>query len=748
MDQQNISSDSQVNFQSPSNDTPRRSFRMKKSTVIGVLALLILVAAVPLTVKIAQQRQNLKQRAAEAVTCSRCSNTNLGQWATFQTNDACSTPEEALRAQPIKDTPIKYEAKAECVNSASAAVCTFDKLASVPDWSKGNDSLGNGDYCGPVAGQSKPAACGDKDSGWIPGPKLDAGAYIGVSGHAPAWNTPLNGKLPVAYDSHNDLTKHEYSGKIGESNWSRFLRRIDDSYFAVHSSQVATNQISTGVILKFEILRVARDSVHYLTQFGGDANAANQQMQDYKDGKLKVTRSIKNASGQELQGQTITPQLLSSVTGFDVTGLDLTQWSAANEAERTNKMIADTSSCSNVPVPQPTASTPISCEEHLLVPPADFKTDIPSFTKNTGCSLVGDTVRNELTVCGDYWESAFCAATDQDHRDNAMYACRGLSQISTATNPDGTAKLSNDRLLLYYSNRIRTMSGQTLASNIAKYGDTRGRKITWNSFMAEVKQKSIAFPYEFSNANKSAEEVRDNALQAAAQAFFGKSWGAVKEQERLNNCSTTWDGPSTPTNPNPSTQPSTSPSGPVTGDGTVLNVTAVLHGIGAGGDNANPSSANSNQDPKRKTRDAKIILTNAADEDSTRQEFSTTLTWDVATKKYKAAVPVQAGSGLYTVKIKVDSYLVRRVGRSAVQITQGQATNLPEAQLITGNANNDTVLSVLDYNMLRDCVSVLQPARACSDAAKKLATDFNDDDKVDNVDYTLFVRELSVQNGD
>lgn len=346
---------------------PRKKLSFRSKNIRTLLPLFLVLLALPVTILFAQQTQIFKQRASEqGIECRRCSNTNLGKMAIFRTNDACGDATQAAKAGPIPGTAVKYEDSQVCLADTSA-VCTFDKLSHVPDWAKGNDSLGNGDFCGQVAGQTKPAACGSQSSGWITGPRMEAGAFIGLSGKSPNWAIPLGGKLPVAYDAKNDITRHEYNGKTGESNWSRFLRRLDDSYFATYASQVASNQISTGAIIKYEILRVARDSVHTLTQFrGGDVASANQQIQEYKDGKLKVTIDIRDANGQSLKDQAINPQLLSRVTGFDVTGLDLTQWSGANDQERASKMITETSSCQkpiqspSTPVTAPSTSVPVS----------------------------------------------------------------------------------------------------------------------------------------------------------------------------------------------------------------------------------------------------------------------------------------------------------------------------------------------------------------------------------------------------
>jgi hypothetical protein len=103
-------------------------------------------------------------------------------------------------------------------------------------------------------------------------------------------------------------------------------------------------------------------------------------------------------------------------------------------------------------------------------------------------------------------------------------------------------------------------------------------------------------------------------------------------------------------------------------------------------------------------------------------------------------------TGDYTVKVKTDSYLQRRIP-AIVHIVAGSQVNLPTVTLVAGDSNGDNTINILDYNMLIGCYSDLLPATFCDDA-KKLLTDLNDDSNVNQVDYNLFLREITVQNGD
>ena len=455
--------------------------------------------------------------------------------------------------------------------------CSFDEWNPVPDWLKGNNSLGSEKKRYPPDYFDE-----EKRDAIVPGPIIEAGqetaTYRYKNDGSLEYKVTHGGPLPVRYDPRKDIVRGEFSGRsYATSAWSNFIRRVDSMYYEQYTSEVASKKISLGVLQKYAIIGIAVGALgNLIDEKGGStdgtANSAtqiNKQIDDFYAGTLTVnnatvkpykTNDPNSDERYSLVGQKITLQLLSDVIGFDVTNLDLRlkkfsilpsgAWNMAEEKER---MIAETASCSVIPTPMPTSTTPVSCEEQLMVPPVDFKTNFPSYTPNHCAAHIANhdpgTNRDELDVCGEYWYSEWC----NGNQKNAVYACRGWSQSNIKP------------MLLYYSNRIQAITttkgtegdGGQLAANIAKYGDVRGRRITWNNLMKELKDGKIAYPWEHSSATKPAEEVRNNALQAASNAIFGKSWGAVKEQERMNNCSTTWD-----TQPTPSTSitPPVSPS--------------------------------------------------------------------------------------------------------------------------------------------------------------------------------------------
>lgn len=181
---------------------------------------------------------------------------------------------------------------------------------------------------------------------------------------------------------------------------------------------------------------------------------------------------------------------------------------------------------------------------------------------------------------------------------------------------------------------------------------------------------------------------------------------------------------------------------------TTFTFTAFLHGIGNSGDSTNPNGTSfSNKNPQRQQRTLDIFVFNASGQqvvntqgtinyDSTHGFYSGTI--DLGT-----ALPI----GSYTVKIKTDSYL-RRLIPGIVKITSSATSlPLPAVTMVAGDVNNDNTINILDYNMLMGCYSDILPAAFC-DSTRQGQTDLNDDGAVNQFDYNLFLREITVQNGD
>ena len=198
--------------------------------------------------------------------------------------------------------------------------------------------------------------------------------------------------------------------------------------------------------------------------------------------------------------------------------------------------------------------------------------------------------------------------------------------------------------------------------------------------------------------------------------------------------------------------------------GTALSFQLLLHGVGSAGDNPNPTASDlSNKNPLHPQRTLKVQVANTSNQ--IVASSSASVTYDSASGMFLGAVglPSTLPSGNYSVKIQTDRYLWKLVP-GIQQIVTGQATQIPPVQMIAGDTNNDNALSALDYNALLDCgYGELNPlpindpnstfhSQACQAHNQPNAPvediDINDDGVINSTDFNLFLRELSVQNGD
>lgn len=178
---------------------------------------------------------------------------------------------------------------------------------------------------------------------------------------------------------------------------------------------------------------------------------------------------------------------------------------------------------------------------------------------------------------------------------------------------------------------------------------------------------------------------------------------------------------------------------------TKLTLALSLHGIARSGDNVNPGSQG-NLSPRTAQRSAVIEIFNSSE--SKILQKSLTLTFQSATGVFTGTADLGANfpSGSYIIKVKTPMYL-RRTVPGIISVTSGSTVTLPQVTLIAGDANNDNILNILDYTLIVGCYSDLQPAKDC-DITRKSMTDFTDDGNVNQLDYNLFLREMSRQAGD
>lgn len=208
---------------------------------------------------------------------------------------------------------------------------------------------------------------------------------------------------------------------------------------------------------------------------------------------------------------------------------------------------------------------------------------------------------------------------------------------------------------------------------------------------------------------------------------------------------------STPTpKPTATATPTVLPTATPTPQPVSFAVTLLLDGLGNRGDNANPDHFDlSNHNPLHPTKSTVLEVLNASNVVISTSNGTVTYDPDPSQGNFKGTftltTPVFAGD--YLIRIRTEHYLAKF--EPGVQHLHPGVNNLPVIALTTGDINNDNTLSILDYNLLLDCYSDgILAAPNCPTQTKKDASDVNDNGTVDQFDYNLFLRELSVQNGD
>lgn len=206
------------------------------------------------------------------------------------------------------------------------------------------------------------------------------------------------------------------------------------------------------------------------------------------------------------------------------------------------------------------------------------------------------------------------------------------------------------------------------------------------------------------------------------------------------------------------------PSGTVTPEPTSvttsISLDLLLHGVGAGGDNPNPKGNDlSNKNPLHPQRDVDVIII-----DSTNQVIATqagAILYDNGNGSFTGKLDLGTSfpTGNYNIKIKTDRYL-RKLVPGIQTITNLKDNKIPQIDVVAGDVNDDNILNVLDYNAFLDCgygeinpIPMIDPnstfnKQPCQVHTPVINVDVDDNGVVDSPDYNLFLRELSVQNGD
>ena len=177
-------------------------------------------------------------------------------------------------------------------------------------------------------------------------------------------------------------------------------------------------------------------------------------------------------------------------------------------------------------------------------------------------------------------------------------------------------------------------------------------------------------------------------------------------------------------------------------DSTELSITVLLDGIGNAGDSVSPSNAKlSNKNPDSIQKDATVSVYNQSNQ--LVMTRSGRLGFDYDDGAYIGVVDMgNLQSGTYIIKIKMNSYLQKRVN-GTVRVTKATRTTVPSVTLPAGDINNDNKTDILDYNILRGCYSEILPATFCDDT-RFLLSDISNDGYVDALDYNLLLREFNL----
>jgi len=243
-------------------------------------------------------------------------------------------------------------------------------------------------------------------------------------------------------------------------------------------------------------------------------------------------------------------------------------------------------------------------------------------------------------------------------------------------------------------------------------------------------------------------QASENVVSTKTPSFLSIAAATIPTPTRAPTPTQTITRVPTPTI-RPSQTPTLTPTPTSSPLGTKLSLTVLLHGIGSSGDNANlTASSLSNKNPLHPT----VVNTVVSIFDSKNQPIATVsgqINYNSANGNYTGVIDLGKllnNIGIYTVKLQTPSHLTRLVPGIQTLIP-GKTNVIPVVDLIAGDVNGDNVINILDYNLIIGCYSDLKPAVSCT-ARNKLLTDLNDDGKVNQVDYNLFLREITVQNGE
>lgn len=311
--------------------------------------------------------------------------------------------------------------------------------------------------------------------------------------------------------------------------------------------------------------------------------------------------------------------------------------------------------------------------------------------------------------------------------------------------------LHGDRVIAVYT-ASGTADGIHYVDNTSEDvgGDAKQQLIIMDQTGGSIKNVEVIDHVAFSNGPNGSTVTGSNIhfrnLRIGGQLITSGSQGDISGTATFDTGPTVTPIPQDPFPPVglPTIPPSTSPTSVITrlpASGGTATFPLLLHGIGKGGDNANPSSIG-NLTPLHTMRNISVsFITSQGVSLGTRLGSAL---YSSASGTFAASVPTDGiVSGSYLVKIKSPGFLQKQISGIAT-ITAGSANILSSVTLVAGDVTDDNQLDILDYSALVGCFGSKAATPTC---LHKATADVTDDGKIDGVDYNLFLRELSVQKG-
>lgn len=171
---------------------------------------------------------------------------------------------------------------------------------------------------------------------------------------------------------------------------------------------------------------------------------------------------------------------------------------------------------------------------------------------------------------------------------------------------------------------------------------------------------------------------------------------------------------------------------PQAGD-TRVTINTKMPGIGTNtGDNSSPNNPN-------RTATIEVYDVN----NSKVEDGSGTVTYD-GSGTYSGEINLGQNipEGFYYIKVGFDNTLLSQIP-GIQELKKDTTNNTPVVTLVPGDLNTDNLLEIEDYNIFYGCIK----AEACSDEHKGLS-DFNDDGTIGPVDYNILLRSYAIRPGD